>query len=83
MVDCSVGLPLNLHGVGRVQSFGGLVGVVVFGAVESVITWFDRRGSLTPAAAAEAVALTMVRGVVIRPASLGRLRSHVDRFDPA
>ena len=56
---------------------------VVFGAVESVITWFDRRGSLTPAAAADAVAFTMVRGVVIRPASLGRLRSHVDRFDSA
>lgn len=54
---------------------------VVFGAVESVITWFDRRGPVTPAAASEAVALAMVRGVVSRPASLRSLCAHADRVD--
>ena len=53
---------------------------IVFGAVESVITWFDRGGEFAASAAADAVALTVVRGVVARPMSAGRLRSGADRF---
>ncbi len=56
---------------------------VAFGTVESVITWFDRSGSTTPDAAADAVALSVVRGVVARPAAPDRLRVAAARLGAA
>jgi AcrR family transcriptional regulator len=56
---------------------------VAFGTVESVITWFERGGSTAADAAAEAVALTVVRGMVLRPTSADRLRVAGARLDAA
>jgi hypothetical protein len=43
----------------------GILTDLVFGLVESVITWFDHGGTLTPAAAADDVALGVLR--LVRP----------------
>jgi hypothetical protein len=48
-----------------------------------VITWFDRAGPTTPDAAADAVALTVVRGVVTRPTAPDRLRVAAARLGAA
>jgi AcrR family transcriptional regulator len=56
---------------------------VAFGTVESVITWFERGGPTTPDAAADAVALAVVRGTVLRPTPPDRLRVAGARLDAA
>jgi AcrR family transcriptional regulator len=53
---------------------------VVFGLVESVITWFDRGGTVPADRVADAVALAAVRSVVQRPGAPARLRTGADRL---
>jgi AcrR family transcriptional regulator len=53
---------------------------IVFGTVESVITWFDRVGAVPADVAADVVATTVVRGVVARAGSVRRLRAGADRL---
>jgi AcrR family transcriptional regulator len=53
---------------------------IVFGLVESVITWFERTGARSAEEVANAVAVAVVRSVVRRPASPERLRAAADRL---
>jgi AcrR family transcriptional regulator len=53
---------------------------IVFGLVESVITWFDRDGRRSPDEVADAVALAAVRCVVERPPAATRLRTAAARL---
>ena len=48
---------------------------VVFGLVESVITWYERGGELSRDSVADSVALSVVRSCVVRPSSERTLRS--------
>jgi AcrR family transcriptional regulator len=52
---------------------------LVFGAVEATMMWFDPTGSTTPEEAADAVAVTAVRGVLARPSSAAQLRRAAER----
>jgi AcrR family transcriptional regulator len=56
---------------------------LVFGLVESVITWFDRGGPTPAVAVADAVALAVVRSIVHRPTEARRLRAGADRLAAA
>ena len=53
---------------------------LVFGAVESTMTWYDDEHDLRPDAIAEAVASAAVRGILGRPPSPQRLRQAGDRL---
>jgi AcrR family transcriptional regulator len=53
---------------------------LVFGAVESTMTWYDDEHDLRPDAIAEAVASAAVRGILSRPPSPQRLRQAGDRL---
>jgi AcrR family transcriptional regulator len=53
---------------------------LVFGAVESTMTWYDHDHDLRPDALAEAVASTAVRGILCRPPSPERLRQAGNRL---
>jgi hypothetical protein len=51
---------------------------LVFGLVESVITWFDRLGPLSIGQVAEFIASSAIRAVVSPPIELERLRRSSD-----
>jgi AcrR family transcriptional regulator len=51
---------------------------LVFGLVESVITWFDRLGPLSIGQVAEFIASSVIRAVVSPPLELDRLRMASD-----
>jgi AcrR family transcriptional regulator len=53
---------------------------LVFGAVESTMTWYDHEHDLRPDAIAEAVASAAVRGILGRPPSPQWLRQAGDRL---
>jgi AcrR family transcriptional regulator len=53
---------------------------LVFGAVESTMTWYSDEHDLRPDAIAEAVAFAAVRGILVRPPSPERLRQAGDRL---
>jgi AcrR family transcriptional regulator len=53
---------------------------LVFGAVESTMTWYDVGSPLAPDDVAEAVASAAVRGILRRPPSPERLRGAGDRL---
>jgi AcrR family transcriptional regulator len=53
---------------------------LVFGAVESTMTWYDVGSALPPGEVAEAVASAVVRGILRRPPTPARLRAAGDRL---
>jgi AcrR family transcriptional regulator len=53
---------------------------LVFGAVEATMTWYRADADLGPDEAAEAVASTAVRGILVRPPTPGGLRRAGDRL---